>query len=434
MRHSSQAFAYPRQATMVKSQVAALLISILTLSEIHHTDAFASHSFISNPFPQYYDTNKKATSLLLQSTSSNNDSSTPLPSVLCIGETLWDSLPSGIYLGGAPSNVAVHLAYLFNNSQSSTTVAVSACLGNDQLGREAQRRLALNGVRTDYIQYHPEWETGMATALLDSNGDATYEFNTPGAWDGLCLDSNLTHLMQEQQEEEQQQSINESPENGVNNPVLFVMGTIAGRLDNDHGATSLSTLMSVRNTAPEGTVIMDINLRSPWYKDDTVLELIRGSSEDKKKLALLKVNEEELAILEKWCGFMDGSNADDLFGDAIKSRMEKMATSLNTQRLCVTRGEHGAALYCNNSIEDIQSFHENPGYSLANKNDDCDTVGAGDSFLASLIHSLFIHEEPADKALERACALGGYVAGCRGATPVHEAAPDELRKVFSITC
>jgi fructokinase len=419
-----------------KTAVTTMVLSsfmFLLLSNIHVANAFTTSSCSLKDYGfQHRHTSKKATVALQSSSRSSttdNDSSIPLPNVLCIGETLWDSLPSGIYLGGAPSNVAVHLAYLFNVPSSSSneveknknrpTVAIAACLGKDQLGKEAQRRLALNGVRTDYVQYHSEWETGMATALLDSNGDATYEFNTPAAWDGLCLDPNLKHLIQQQQQQTDGQEKD-------HHHVLFVMGTIAGRLHNDYGATSLSTLMSVRNTAPEGTVILDINLRSPWYKDETVLELARGSSE--KKLALLKVNEEELAILEQWCG-MD-TNIDDLFGDALKTRMEHLAQSLNTQRLCVTRGHLGAALWCDDGNK--ASFDENPGYSLPNKNNDSDTVGAGDAFLASLINSLFIHGETSAKALERACALGGYVAGCRGATPSHGDAPDALRNLFSI--
>jgi len=386
-----------------------LFFLLATISKIQSANAFASPSFKEYGF-QHRLASSKATVTLQSSTSSisNDVSSTPPPNVLCIGETLWDSLPSGIFLGGAPSNVAVHLAYLFQiqnapsssssdnnvdeNSSNRPTVAVATCLGKDQLGKEAQRRLALNGVRTDYVQYHSEWETGMATAILDSNGDATYEFNTPAAWDGLCLDSNLKCLIQQREEEQTDGQEEDEDEDNESHHVLFVMGTIAGRLDNDHGATSLSTLMSVRNSAPEGTVVVDINLRSPWYKEETVLELIRGPSEEKekKKLALLKVNEEELVILERWCGNMD-TNADDLFGDALKIRMEQLAQALNTQRICVTRGDKGAALWCDNGSG--ASFDENPGCSLPNKKNDSDTVGAGDAFLASLINSLFIHGE-----------------------------------------
>ena len=106
----------------------------------------------------------------------DDGSSYPPPSVICVGEALYDSLPSGIYLGGAPSNVAVHLASLFQSSNDpSLSIAIATCVGNDQLGREAKRRFNVKGVRTDYMQFHDKWETGMATAILDENGDATYE-------------------------------------------------------------------------------------------------------------------------------------------------------------------------------------------------------------------------------------------------------------------
>ena len=425
------------------------ILSWRIISNIHVANAFTSSKEHKAQHHRYYARNfMRATrvSILQSSTNADDNDDLSLPNVLCVGETLWDSLPSGIYLGGAPSNVAVHLAYLFNSPSSSSTkkndnnssnrptVAIAACLGKDQLGKEAKRRLELNGVRVDYIQFHPEWETGMATAILDSNGDATYEFNTPAAWDGLsCFnDSNLAMLVQ--QLSQQQTDHNKEQKN------VFVIGTIAGRLQNDHGATSLSTLMSVRNTAPEGTVILDINLRSPWYEKKTVLELARGASETKKKkLALLKVNEEELAILEQWCGIEEtidaeeGGDESSLFGDAIKARMEALAETLNAQRICVTRGDKGAALWCDKTVSTstASTFDESSGYSSPNKSNDSDTVGAGDSFLASLINSLFIRGEDPDKALQRACALGGYVASCRGATPAHGDAPDALKSIFS---
>ncbi|KAL7540113.1 hypothetical protein ACHAXR_009889 [Thalassiosira sp. AJA248-18] len=358
---------------------------------------------------------------------SDIDQVLPTPDVLCVGEALWDSLPSGIYLGGAPTNVAVHLASLFRSSLSSAnpTVAVAACLGKDQLGKEAQRRLSICGVRTEYLQFHSEWETGMATAIIDENGDATYEFNTPAAWDNIHYGDKLQNLIQ------------------PNVDVMFVMGTIAGRLQNDHGATSSSTLATIRNSAPEGTVVLDVNLRSPWYTPECVLELAKGEAAaggegesskggSSKKLALLKLNEEELVTLEQWCGVKgvsDPNEGNGLAGPILEERMDQLATSLNTQRVCVTRGKDGAALLCKRSNDDNE-FYEHSGYS-ATSNNDSDTVGAGDAFLAALVNSLFIQNELPERALERACALGGYVASCRGATPEHGDAPEDLKRVFS---
>ena len=80
--------------------------------------------------------------------------------IYCSSFCRYDSLPSGIYLGGAPTNVAVHLASLFHSVGDHSSVAIACSLGNDQLGREAHRRIGIKGVRTDYIQYHDTWETG----------------------------------------------------------------------------------------------------------------------------------------------------------------------------------------------------------------------------------------------------------------------------------
>ena len=326
-------------------------------------------------------------------------------------------------LGGAPSNVAVHLASLFRSihDSSSPTVAIAACVGNDQLGREAHRRFGVKGVRTDFIQYHEKWETGMATAILDKNknGDASYEFNTPAAWDGLQLNDQMMGLMQ-----------NDDKDSNNLHTKLFIMGTISARLNDDQEATSSSTLKTIRNSAPDGTVVLDVNLRSPYYTPELVLELAKGLED--KKLALLKLNEEELCILEEWCGLntvSSGESGDEvLAGSVIKQRMEQLATSLNTQRVCVTRGENGAALLCIDEDKN-NNFYENEGYALTTNNDS-DTVGAGDAFLAALVCALFIQHESPEKALERACALGAYVASCRGATPEHEDAPDDLRSIF----
>ena len=98
-------------------------------------------------------------------------SATP-PSVLCVGECLFDALPSGIFLGGAPLNVACHLAEL--GAQASFASAV----GDDRLGRDALRRLRARGVDVDLVATDATAETGFVTAEVDAAGDATYTFAT----------------------------------------------------------------------------------------------------------------------------------------------------------------------------------------------------------------------------------------------------------------
>ena len=103
-------------------------------------------------------------------------------SVLCIGETLFDGLPSGVFLGGAPLNVACHLSLL------SVHTSYASAVGNDRLGLEAIRRLNGKGVDTQLIRSVDGMETGFVTAHIDEAGDATYEFVTPAAWDAIDSD------------------------------------------------------------------------------------------------------------------------------------------------------------------------------------------------------------------------------------------------------
>jgi len=261
----------------------------------------------------------------------------------------------------------------------------------------------------------------MAIATIDHNGDASYEFNTPAAWDGLDMNEQLSNLL------------NNNHDIDAKTTQIYIMGTIAARLQSEHGATSASTLTAIRKKAPEGSVVLDVNLRSPWYDPQHVVELARGgesSSKDGRKLALLKLNEEELVLLEHWCGFKSrDDDGNGLTGSILKNRMKQLALALHSLRICVTRGENGAALWCDGTPDSDGVFYENTGYPIESSRD-CDTVGAGDAFLAALVHSLFILKEDPDKALSRACALGGYVAGCRGATPSHGDAPLELRRIF----
>jgi fructokinase len=431
----------------------------------------------------------------------------PPPRVLCVGEALWDSLPSGIFLGGAPANVAVHLASLFRGGVSSSppsspppsssfdaadaddapdqqaTVAIAASLGNDRLGRETLRRLDLFGVRTDYVQIHEEWETGMATAVLDGMGDATYEFVTPAAWDGLGMDDGLKGLLRAAVAIDDDDDDDPKPSSDDGSRVFFVMGTIASRIhDDDEDAsctvTSSSTICAVRNEAPDGTVVLDVNLRDPWYEPRRVLELARGRRRgdgdgERRRLALLKLNEEELTTLERWLreeemeghqpgidGEMEGEDRGDATpddaspsssslagGSDLERRMEGLGRRLNALRVCVTRGRDGAALWCGEDARaddgggGTTAFHEHSGYCHLpppGGSDDGDggggdSVGAGDAFLAAMVYSLLVRGEPPERALERACALGGYVAGRRGATPDHGDAPEGLRRIFSFS-
>ena len=107
------------------------------------------------------------------------------PSILAIGETLYDSLPHGVFLGGAPLNVAVHAAQLGAHA------AYASAVGDDALGRDAKRRLEALSVDCELIQTRPGLETGFVSCVLDENGDATYDIAYPAAWDSVHAEPSL---------------------------------------------------------------------------------------------------------------------------------------------------------------------------------------------------------------------------------------------------
>src|ERR671932_1315357 len=104
----------------------------------------------------------------------------PGPEILCVGELLWDALPAGLFLGGAPFNVACHL-----RAAGLPTTMVSR-VGSDLLGEEALRRLARYGVGTDLMQVDPSLPTGFVRVTVDDADNPAYEIVEPAAWDAIA--------------------------------------------------------------------------------------------------------------------------------------------------------------------------------------------------------------------------------------------------------
>jgi len=103
----------------------------------------------------------------------------PTVTVLCVGEMLWDVLPRGEFIGGAPLNVASHCARL------GARALLVARLGKDERGRRALEQAKANGVDLSLLQIDPTLPTGEARAVLDATGSASYQFLSPAAWDAL---------------------------------------------------------------------------------------------------------------------------------------------------------------------------------------------------------------------------------------------------------
>src|SRR5205814_7833968 len=105
--------------------------------------------------------------------------------ILCVGEVLWDALPAGLFLGGAPFNVACHLR------AAGWRVGMVSRVGADQLGDEALRRAKWYGVGVDLIQTDAERPTGLVRVTIDEAGNAEYEILEPAAWDAIALTDEL---------------------------------------------------------------------------------------------------------------------------------------------------------------------------------------------------------------------------------------------------
>lgn len=276
--------------------------------------------------------------------------------ILCIGEVLWDSLPRGLFLGGAPFNVACHLRMLGED------VHMASRIGDDELGRQILRRLSQKDLSGDYIQIDPQHPTGMVNVTLAQKDQPSYEIVAPSAWDFIEADEPLRR-------------------NAADARVL-VFGSLAQR-----GERSRDTIESLRRQIPLN--IFDINLRPPFI-DRAVIEASLADAH------LVKLNDQELQQLADWFGFQQG----------IRPAAEALGDRFNCDTVCVTRGAEGALLWHGDE------WFEQPGIAVEVK----DAVGAGDAFLAGLIHTLLAGKDGAEM-LRFANALGAYVASRDGATP-----------------
>lgn len=278
-------------------------------------------------------------------------------SFTCFGEVLWDVFPDHEKIGGAPLNVALRLKSFNNN------VSVISSVGQDILGKKLEDYLNNNGLATEYLQIHNSQPTGKVNVTLDSQGVASYEIKQPVAWDFI--------------------EINEANINLVKNSEVFIYGSLVARNE-----ISKHTLFGLLNHA--SFKVFDVNLRPPFYSLDLLKALM-------KQADFIKFNEEEIDLIIK------GLNATY---SSIEENMAFLSKTFNASHLCVTKGDKGAVLLMNDQ------FYYNDGYIITVK----DTVGAGDSFLASLLYKITQNSKP-QAALDFACAVGALVAGHEGANP-----------------
>lgn len=278
--------------------------------------------------------------------------------ILCVGEILWDALPDGLFLGGAPFNVACHLRALGRE------VSFVSRVGDDRLGKEALRRTRVRGLETDLVQVDDSLPTGFVQVELGGTGEPDYKILEPAAWDAITLTDLLQHHVQQAE--------------------ALVYGSLAQR-----AATSRRTIQ--RLCEAEVLRVFDVNLRPPFV-DRTVIE------ESLEAADVVKFNDEELRRLQEWFGLSEGVDA----------TAADLADTFGCRVVCVTGGPEGAWLWREGS------FWHQPGYEP----EVADPVGAGDSFLAALLVGL-LTDRDGDVILDCANRLGAYVAAHSGAFPAY---------------
>jgi fructokinase len=290
-----------------------------------------------------------------------------VPPVLCFGEVLWDCLPRGLFPGGAPINVAYHLQKLGITAYPVTAV------GSDFLGQELIRRLEQWGLDSRFVNILPEKQTGVVRAHIQPDRSAKYEIVEDVAWDWI----------------EPDEEVFEMAARGAS--LLF--GTLAQR--SKHNRKKLDAVLE---KMAGGLKIYDVNLRPPFDDAETIGYLA-------SKASLIKLNDEELEVVTH--GLYPAVS--------LEKAAREYAAQVGSERLCVTAGARGAGL------ADAGKWYWVDGRSVVVR----DTVGAGDSFLAALIHGLVgpVRRSP-DEILTRACRLGEFVASSDGATPQYVVAPD----------
>ena len=284
--------------------------------------------------------------------------------VTCFGEVLWDVFPTHKKIGGAPLNVALRL-----NSFGVETNIISR-VSQDTNGIEILEFVKNNGLDVSGIQIDKTFKTGVVQVTLNKVGSATYSIDYPVAWDKI----NITKKAVEK----------------VKSSDAFIFGSLVCR-----DPVSKNTLNHLLQFA--GFKVFDVNIRPPHYSMGLLFELMKRSD-------FIKCNDEELQEICEYLNFNSGS---------IEDQVRLISLKTKTKQICVTQGKDGATLLYNDQ------FYINKGYKVKV----VDTVGAGDSFLATLISKLLNKTHP-EKALNFACAIGSIVASKKGANPVIHA--DEL--------
>jgi fructokinase len=274
-----------------------------------------------------------------------------------IGELLWDLLPSGPRLGGAPFNVVAHLRRL------GFAASYVSAVGRDALGSRATDAVSRLGVDSSLIQLS-DLPTGTVRVELDAHGVPTYQIVSPAAYEATLSPDVLP------------------AEGGFG---VIVYGTLAQRFP---GIAAATRRLSAEN--PGAVRLYDVNLRRGCWTPSLVAELVELAS-------VVKMNESEVATIAQELGIPPAP---------LQAFARTLAARSGLRGVCITLGEHGAALLLDEVFRHVAAVP----VAVA------DTVGAGDAFAAGLAAGVAVGLS-IEAILDLSSRLAGLVASREGAIP-----------------
>lgn len=280
--------------------------------------------------------------------------------VIGIGEILFDLLPQGPQLGGAPANFAYHVTQLGGRGY-----AVSA-IGKDALGEKVKSILAEKNL--DAVIPEIDCPTGVVEVTLDEKGVPSYNIIQNVAWDNVPYTPQMKSLAQD--------------------CAAVCFGTLAQR-----GEVTRSTIKAFLSDTPQDCLkVYDINLRQHYYSKDLIEDSLKVSD-------ILKINDEEIVIVSALLGLSD---------DSVEA-CRQLIGSYGLRMVILTRGGDGSDVITSESVISRKPLE----VKIA------DTVGAGDSFTAAFVQS-YLGGKPLDECHRIANEVSSYVCTKSGAMPEYD--------------
>ncbi|MDE6462155.1 MAG: carbohydrate kinase [Muribaculaceae bacterium] len=286
--------------------------------------------------------------------------------IVGMGEALWDVLPEGKKIGGAPANFAYHV------SQFGLPSCVVSAIGDDALGKEILENFTSKGL--NHLISAVPYPTGTVQVEIDQAGVPQYEIKENVAWDNIPYTAHLETLAE--------------------NTKAVCFGSLAQR--NVVSRNTINHFLDAMPQTDDSLVVFDVNLRQGFYNKEILCNSM-------KRCNILKINDEELVAVSRMFGYP---------GIDLQDKCWILLGKYNLKMLILTCGINGSYVFTPGNV----SFQPTPKVEVA------DTVGAGDSFTAAFIASI-LKGKSVVEAHSRAVQTSAYVCTKKGAMPI---LPSEL--------